>query len=514
MQTLIFDEIDSSSSELRRQLAGQVSDLPLAVLAKRQRSGRGRLGRSWTSPEGNLYLSIALPIDLEREQHRLALSLRVGAVLAFFLEQNFAIRCGLKWPNDLVLQRKKLAGILCETMNVQRGPQQVTVALIGIGLNVHVAPLLEDRATTSLATVLPDASLDVESLARRFLADFVQQVESFNSTDLQRYLIDKGHPVFYLDRQRWFLFAGLDARGAMLLQPMTMGGTEPSELESIESSHESLKWPFLAADETNPPYLLADIGNSHVKLAVVQASKDTPEFRLLADCSYQDEQSLHEALQGLEQDYALPQGWPVFTLSVNRQHQNWLKVQLKQHGLTLAQLTKRPLLVDFSTYDFSRLGADRVALCEAAVRECPKQNLVVAGFGTALTVEVISKDRKYQGGWILPGLQQRLDILAGATDQLPKLTMSTVAGHWQAQAGQRIGFGHNTESAIAYGLRAEVFSLLQSLRAYLSDQSGAGEPWQLILTGGQSSYVSPLFPEAKLIPNLALRGAVLIALTA
>lgn len=130
----IHDELDSTNSFLMRR-ARETGGHGVVCLAERQSAGRGRSGRNWVSPfAANLYLSVLWRFE---EGHGAAagISLAVGVAAA-----RAALRCGLegvglKWPNDLLWQGRKLGGILVEATGESHGPCSVVV---GIGLNVHM----------------------------------------------------------------------------------------------------------------------------------------------------------------------------------------------------------------------------------------------------------------------------------------------------------------------------------------------------------------------------------------
>ncbi|MCA9684162.1 MAG: biotin--[acetyl-CoA-carboxylase] ligase [Myxococcales bacterium] len=130
------------------------------VSADAQTAGRGRLGRHWSSPPGrDLYASLILRPGAPQAVYG-ALALAVGVGLREGLLRAFdgaLPGLSLKWPNDLLLDGRKLAGILCEA----RGVPEDWVAVVGIGLNVHRSEdefegPLRDTAT-SLARALPEA---------------------------------------------------------------------------------------------------------------------------------------------------------------------------------------------------------------------------------------------------------------------------------------------------------------------------------------------------------------------
>ncbi|MFO7630369.1 MAG: biotin--[acetyl-CoA-carboxylase] ligase [Prochlorococcaceae cyanobacterium] len=104
--------------------------LPLAVIARRQRFGRGQQGRFWSSPPGGVWLSAALPWP---EQPAGAASLALAAAVGLALElEALGLAVQLKWPNDLLLRGRKLAGLL-PRLRLRGG--RIRWAQVGVGLN-------------------------------------------------------------------------------------------------------------------------------------------------------------------------------------------------------------------------------------------------------------------------------------------------------------------------------------------------------------------------------------------
>ena len=136
----ILPEVDSTNTELmRRARAGQTE--PVLLVAETQTAGRGRLGRGWHSaPGASLTFSLGLPLAPADWS---GLSLAVGVSLAGSLHPAI----GLKWPNDLWWEQRKLAGILIETAAI--GSQRH--AVIGIGVNIAAPPTQEGLATPAAA---------------------------------------------------------------------------------------------------------------------------------------------------------------------------------------------------------------------------------------------------------------------------------------------------------------------------------------------------------------------------
>ncbi|MCP1677192.1 BirA family biotin operon repressor/biotin-[acetyl-CoA-carboxylase] ligase [Natronocella acetinitrilica] len=119
------------------ELLGRIAaiDAPHALLAEHQSAGRGRRGRDWHSPMGaSLYLSVAWPLDLPVAGLS-GLSLAAGLAVAESVDATCGLRTGLKWPNDLYVDNKKIGGILVEVSGSPEGPCK---AVVGIGLNCRL----------------------------------------------------------------------------------------------------------------------------------------------------------------------------------------------------------------------------------------------------------------------------------------------------------------------------------------------------------------------------------------
>lgn len=135
----VLPSIDSTNSELmRRARAGQ--NEPVLLVAEEQTAGRGRLGRPWQSRAGDsLTFSLGLPLAPADWS---GLSLAVGVSLAESLAPSTAggPAIGLKWPNDLWMADRKLAGILVETASVGEGGSGARFTVIGAGVNIAERP--------------------------------------------------------------------------------------------------------------------------------------------------------------------------------------------------------------------------------------------------------------------------------------------------------------------------------------------------------------------------------------
>jgi BirA family biotin operon repressor/biotin-[acetyl-CoA-carboxylase] ligase len=222
----IHDLIDSTNSHLMREaVAGAPSGT--LCLAERQSAGRGRLGRTWVSPFGsNLYLSF-----LWRYPFGLAgmagLSLAAGVAVADALRAAGASDIGLKWPNDILWRRRKLAGLLLEVAGEAQGPTHVVV---GVGVNTHLDPrdgAAIDRPWIDLDQVLGAGAYSRNVLAATVAASLVAALERYAREGMAPFLSAWEHYDLYRGERveiRWGpetirgIHLGLDPHGALRLE--------------------------------------------------------------------------------------------------------------------------------------------------------------------------------------------------------------------------------------------------------------------------------------------------------
>ncbi len=212
----IHAELDSTNEEARRLAeAGEVG--PAWIMAERQSAGRGRRGRAWHSPEGNLAATLLLRPDASQAatgQLSFAAALAVADMVAHFAP-NAAI--AVKWPNDVLADGKKLAGILLEG-----GSGWLA---IGIGVNLAAYPEGTEFPATSLAQLgvaSPSQNEALTVLAARFTHWYGLWMQGgFESLRMQwlARAFGVGSPIRarLAQETRTGVFEGIDATGALLL---------------------------------------------------------------------------------------------------------------------------------------------------------------------------------------------------------------------------------------------------------------------------------------------------------
>ena len=220
---LHFARIDSTNDEAKRRAAAAAEEGTL-VWADEQSAGRGRRGREWVSTPGNLHVSLILRPRcqaLAAAQLGFVAALAVAEACARFLPQGPVPRC--KWPNDVLIDGQKVAGLLLESSADAQGA--LAWLVLGIGVNLASHPAATEYPATSLAAwgaaVTPAAMLDV--LAALFLAGYQSwRAEGFapaRAAWLARAFDGLGAPIRVRLAASEFSgrFAGLNEAGMLLL---------------------------------------------------------------------------------------------------------------------------------------------------------------------------------------------------------------------------------------------------------------------------------------------------------
>lgn len=204
----LLQSIDSTNRALAEQAAAGVAE-GAVIVAEQQTAGRGRLGRTWHSPPGfNLYFSVLLRPAVEMALLP-TLPLMTGCALARAVRKLApGLPVEVKWPNDLLVRGRKLAGVLCEMTAEANGAASVAVG-IGLNVNLQVRHLPQElkKVATSLAIeasrtfdradVLTELLAQLESAYRRWLrdglADCMADLSAFDALQGQTVRIVHSH---------------------------------------------------------------------------------------------------------------------------------------------------------------------------------------------------------------------------------------------------------------------------------------------------------------------------------
>jgi BirA family biotin operon repressor/biotin-[acetyl-CoA-carboxylase] ligase len=223
VRRVALDTVDSTNEEARRRAeAGE--DGPLWIMAHRQTAGRGRRGRAWSGPSGNLAATCLMRPDGGPAQAALHSFAACLAVADLFEALAPGVPVALKWPNDALLNGRKAAGVLLEGSGTGQGVAWLAVG-IGVNLASHPDPEPEAWPPTSIAAETgrapdPEAALAVLAAAFARWADLLatQGFAPLRAAWLARAARLGQKVVARLPRETVEgIFADLDASGALVL---------------------------------------------------------------------------------------------------------------------------------------------------------------------------------------------------------------------------------------------------------------------------------------------------------
>ncbi len=225
MQVETFLNIDSTNRYLLETISTHVSP-PRVVLAEHQTAGRGRRGREWISPfGGNLYMSLLYRIE-QPGQGLMGLSLAVAVAIGRVLKEKFHTDVQLKWPNDILVEGKKLCGILLELQGENPGPVDVVV---GVGLNVSLSDQVRKQIDQPCVALSDCTNTPVSrnQLAVDIICDIYSALQTFEESGLTSFLSDWQSWDCYNEKPvRLYLgnriiegqCRGIDEQGALLVE--------------------------------------------------------------------------------------------------------------------------------------------------------------------------------------------------------------------------------------------------------------------------------------------------------
>ena len=163
-----YETLDSTN-RLLLDMAKDGAPAGTAVWARVQTDGRGRLGRSFSSPEGGIYVSILLPLAADSES-AIKVTAMAGVAVMRTINQVCHKKCGIKWVNDIIYEDKKICGILAQGFGDK--------AVVGIGINYHTDIVQLPPEVRDIATSLynPTEYAPSDNLFVRMLLDNVWEL--------------------------------------------------------------------------------------------------------------------------------------------------------------------------------------------------------------------------------------------------------------------------------------------------------------------------------------------------
>jgi BirA family biotin operon repressor/biotin-[acetyl-CoA-carboxylase] ligase len=220
-----LQSVDSTNTWLKNTL-DRNSKQGAVVMALEQTAGRGRQGRVWESPVGNLHFSLFLKPSCSNPQMVLftyVASLSIAMALETLVGQ--ASRVQVKWPNDVLVGGKKIAGTLLEVISDAEG---VYGLILGIGVNVHSAPHVLGNKVTSLRAETGN-NIPISTVLTRILRQIYQNYLSWDRHEfknireqwLNRHFVKSGEDILVKHpEEEKFVFQTISDDGALVVQDL------------------------------------------------------------------------------------------------------------------------------------------------------------------------------------------------------------------------------------------------------------------------------------------------------
>ena len=221
-EILEFDELDSTMLTLK-DLALSGCDIKTVVRAKKQKNGRGRHGRVWDSPEGNLYFSFLREAEKNIKNNIFAPVFIVALSLAHSIidVSEKKIIPKIKWPNDILVNKSKIAGILIEYINMKNGKDLLN---IGLGVNIISNPKKAIYPSTNLqkenVNISPTMLLNIflnqfDKINKIYKVDGIEKI--FDMWNDLGHKIGESVSVKVRDKKIFGTFNGLSKEGGLLI---------------------------------------------------------------------------------------------------------------------------------------------------------------------------------------------------------------------------------------------------------------------------------------------------------
>ncbi len=191
-QVYYFDSIDSTQNQAMK-IASDEANNGTVIIAEKQTSGKGRLGRKWISPKGGIWLSIILHPKFDISVITL-FPIASALALSNAIEKTLNIKSELKWPNDITIKGKKVAGMLVDA-SLESNKIENLILGVGINFNVDIKQIeksLKDTPNFYGVTSLSEQNKTVKPilLVQSFLMELEQMYDLLNAGDTKKIIRD------------------------------------------------------------------------------------------------------------------------------------------------------------------------------------------------------------------------------------------------------------------------------------------------------------------------------------
>jgi len=222
-QIIYLDEVDSTNNYARALSDSTAGDF--LVVSDMQTFGKGRLGRSWSSPSGiGIFMSLCIKPKMAVEKASI-ITLVMALSLCDAIEELYSVNTAIKWPNDIVINSRKISGILTEMSSDMDGIKYI---ISGVGINVNNKEFPEEIKDMASSLFLETGiMMDRSKLIACIMYHFYKNLHIFLKTEdmselkenYEKYLANIGKEVKILDPKGEFnaIALGIDENGALLV---------------------------------------------------------------------------------------------------------------------------------------------------------------------------------------------------------------------------------------------------------------------------------------------------------
>lgn len=224
---VFFSREVNSTSDWAKELAKTGAEEGTVTVSQAQTAGRGRLGREWASPKGGLWFSIVLRPD-QKASGAVKLVFVASLAVAEVLSKKYRLRTETKWPNDVLVNGKKICGILAE---MSTKGEKVNYVILGVGVNANFCAddFLSESVKTTATSIQDELGkkIRLESLLRALLEEMERSYDRYVEAGFvpllerwKRYAGFLGHVVVVTDQNGRLngLALDVDLEGALILR--------------------------------------------------------------------------------------------------------------------------------------------------------------------------------------------------------------------------------------------------------------------------------------------------------
>ena len=185
-----FESVNSTMDKIKELL--NLNENKLFILADKQVEGKGRRGTFWHSPKGNIYLSFSLEMLIDIKDHFI-INAAVALTIAKTIDYVCNVSSKIKWPNDIMVNGKKISGILTEIIK----QKNTNYIFIGVGINVDSSPMISKYPTTFSKEI--NSNFEKIKIIELFILNFFTKYKKIEYSVFDSILKDFKNKLLYIN---------------------------------------------------------------------------------------------------------------------------------------------------------------------------------------------------------------------------------------------------------------------------------------------------------------------------